>query len=72
VFVSTRDSTLKPGKKLMMTGTSLTDRDFTLTKKVYLMSANGSGQTRLTNDPGNDDLPLWSPLGLTILFRSES
>jgi TolB protein len=35
------------------------------------MNADGSGQTRLTNEPANDDSPSWSPLGLTILFRSD-
>jgi len=29
--------------------------------EVYVMNADGSGQTRLTDDPGLDLEPAWSP-----------
>jgi len=29
--------------------------------EVYVMNADGSGQTRLTNNLGKDLLPAWSP-----------
>lgn len=29
--------------------------------EIYTMKADGSGQTRLTNDPASDKSPAWSP-----------
>jgi Tol biopolymer transport system component len=29
--------------------------------EIYMMNADGSGQTRLTNNPANDMYPVWSP-----------
>jgi Tol biopolymer transport system component len=37
---------------------------------VYVMDADGSGQTRLTNDPAWDGYPAWSPDGSKIAFES--
>src|SRR5947209_1451324 len=34
------------------------------------MSADGSGQRRLTNDPKSDQFPRWSPDGTKIVFSS--
>ncbi len=34
------------------------------------MNVDGSGQTRLTNDPSEDDTPDWSPDGKQIAFTS--
>jgi Tol biopolymer transport system component len=37
--------------------------------RIWVMNADGSGETRLTNDPGFADLePAWSPDGARILF----
>ena len=37
--------------------------------RIWMMNADGSGQKRLTNDPGFADLePAWSPDGTHILF----
>ena len=37
--------------------------------RIWVMNADGSGQTRLTSDPGFADLePAWSPDGARILF----
>src|SRR3954454_24966360 len=34
---------------------------------IYVMNADGSGQTRLTHDPAYDANPAWSPDGQTII-----
>jgi Tol biopolymer transport system component len=38
--------------------------------EIYVMAANGSDQTRLTNDPAADTRPSWSPAGDKIAFTS--
>jgi Tol biopolymer transport system component len=39
--------------------------------EIYVMQPDGSGQTRLTNDPLRDEGPAWSPDGTKIAFRRE-
>jgi Tol biopolymer transport system component len=38
--------------------------------EIYVMNWDGSGQTRLTNNPAWDTAPVWSPDGTRILFTS--
>jgi Tol biopolymer transport system component len=38
--------------------------------EIYSMNADGSNQTRLTNNPRLDTSPEWSPDGTRIVFRS--
>jgi dipeptidyl aminopeptidase/acylaminoacyl peptidase len=38
--------------------------------ELYVMNADGSGQSRLTNDPATDRDPAWSPDGTKIAFSS--
>ena len=37
---------------------------------VYVMAADGSGLTRLTDTTGSDHYPVWSPDGTSLLFSS--
>ena len=39
--------------------------------EIYVMNADGSGQTRLTNNPATDGDPHWSPDGSKIAFYSD-
>jgi Tol biopolymer transport system component len=38
--------------------------------EIYVMDADGSNQTRLTNNPADDSSPAWSPDGARIVFTS--
>jgi dipeptidyl aminopeptidase/acylaminoacyl peptidase len=38
--------------------------------EIYVMNSDGTGQTRLTNNPAWDTAPAWSPDGTKILFTS--
>ncbi|MFC1538249.1 T9SS type A sorting domain-containing protein [Candidatus Latescibacterota bacterium] len=39
--------------------------------EIYVMNPDGSNQTRLTNSPGTDILPNWSPDNSEIVFSSD-
>jgi Tol biopolymer transport system component len=39
--------------------------------ELYVMNGDGSGVTRLTNHPGIDRFPDWSPDGQEIAFRRD-
>jgi len=40
-------------------------------KEIYVMNADGTGQTRLTNSRAQDVEPVWSPDGSRIAFTSQ-
>jgi len=46
----------------------MSDRDGNF--EIYSMNADGSGQTRLTNNTSADEFPDWSPDGTKIVFTS--
>ena len=39
--------------------------------EIYVMNADGTGLTRLTESVADDRSPGWSPDGLTIVFESD-
>jgi len=47
----------------------VSDRDGN--REIYVMNADGTGQTRLTNNPAWDGSPAWSPDGSKIAFHSD-
>jgi Tol biopolymer transport system component len=40
-------------------------------REIYVMNADGTGETRLTNNPANDSNPTWSPDGKYLAFTSD-
>jgi hypothetical protein len=42
----------------------------TCNSEIYTMNADGSGLIRLTNSPGSDAMPAWSPSDQKIVFQS--
>ena len=77
----TRDATARPRASLVeiwkewaddVSGTEIafvSDRN--KSKEIFVMNADGSDQTRLTNHAALDALPAWSQDGKTIVFVSD-
>lgn len=74
VFLLLLSTTLRAqaGSALQHKGkiTFTSDRDGN--SEIYLMNADGTGQTRLTNSPAREDYPTWSPDGRRIAFLKQS
>ena len=61
------------GKKIAFTSKRDDDPNseiFYGNSEIYVMNADGSNQTRLTNNPSFDMVPCWSPDGKKIAFYS--
>lgn len=52
-------------------GRLVVEREVAGNSDIYVLNADGSGLTRLTDDPGWDGTPRWSPDGTRIAFASE-
>lgn len=70
-FTSTRDSIVETWQETDDDGAIVTKSALHINKEIYVMNADGTNQTRFTNDLSNDDSPNWSPDGTRIIFRSE-
>jgi YD repeat-containing protein len=70
-FTSTRDSLIESWQETDDDGNVLERSAVRINKEVYMMNADGSNQTRLTNTLEHDDSPSWSGDGTKIVFRSE-
>ena len=70
-FVSTRDSTEVTWQETDDEGVLLEKSSLRVNKEVYVMSADGTNQIRLTITLENDDSPEWSREGTQIVFRSD-
>lgn len=70
-FTSTRDSVVESWQETDEEGGVIQRSAVRTNREVYVMNADGSNQFRLTNGPGNDDSPYWSPDGSQIIFRSD-
>ncbi len=66
VFSSTRSAY---GNDLTEEEKKLRDVDLSYFGEIYIMNADGSGQTRLTRSPGYDGGPFFSPDGQRIVWR---
>lgn len=70
-FMSERDSTTDTWTETDDDGNIINRSRVNINKEIYVMYANGSGQTRLTNALENDESPSWSGDGTKIVFRSD-
>jgi Tol biopolymer transport system component len=59
------------GKKLLFQSNRDLNPDGTPNEEIYVMNADGSDQTNLTNYAGRDEDPAWSPSGLQITFHRD-
>jgi Tol biopolymer transport system component len=66
VFSSTRDAYNRP---LSQKEKKLLDENPSYFGEIYIMAADGSGQKRLTNAPGYDGGPFFTPDGSRIVWR---
>lgn len=56
---------------LLVTGTSVSEKDKTINTDIFVVRTDGTGLTQLTYHPGNDMSAVWAPDGRSIFFLSQ-
>jgi Tol biopolymer transport system component len=69
--VPAQDAAFAPPAALPASGRIVFVSSPDLYDDIYVMNADGSGQTNLTNYPTADEKPAWSPDGAKIVFTSQ-
>jgi TolB protein len=59
------------GKQILFQSNRDLNADGTPNEEIYVMNADGSDQTRLTNHDGRDEDPAWSPNGHQIAYHRD-
>ncbi|WP_279159287.1 hypothetical protein [Muribaculum intestinale] len=59
------------GKWLLVTGTSVSEKDKAINTDIFVVRTDGTNLTQLTYHPGNDMSAIWSPDGKYIYFLSQ-
>jgi TolB protein len=60
------------GQQILFQSDRDLNADGTANTEIYVMNADGSGQTRLTNHDGRDEDPAWSPNGQQITYHRDT
>ncbi|WP_295729987.1 hypothetical protein [uncultured Muribaculum sp.] len=59
------------GNWLLVTGTSISEKDKSMNTDIFVVRTDGTNLTQLTYHPGNDMSGIWSPDGKYIYFLSQ-
>jgi TolB protein len=59
------------GQQILFQSNRDLNADGTANSEIYVMNADGSDQTRLTNHDGRDEDPAWSPNGQQITYHRD-
>lgn len=70
-FTSSRDSLVMTWTETDENGGVVTKTRLQINKEIYVINSDGSNPIRLTNTLENDDSPVWSNDGVSIVFRSD-
>lgn len=59
------------GQWLLVTGTSLAEKEGIMNTDIFVVRTDGTQFTQLTYHPGNDLSAIWAPDGRSIFFLSQ-
>ncbi len=59
------------GQWLLVTGSSISEKDKNINTDIYVVRTDGTNLTQLTYHPGNDMSAIWAPDGRSIFFLSQ-
>lgn len=59
------------GKWLLVTGSSVSEKNKSINTDIFAVRTDGTGFTQLTYHPGNDQSAVWAPDGKSIFFLSQ-